>query len=305
MTIREKLSLLEQLSGGTQTKLAESLHVSFVTYNRWRSGKAIPRKDAEKRIDRALATFGFVPDTTATVSVAKKTIITTKQISEKKLLTHILKRPDLLDELSLHVAYNSNAIEGSTLSLGETARIIFKKETIPNKTLVEQLEARNHDRALRFVLAELKNGVPVSESLLCATHRILLSGIRDDAGRYRTHPVRIVGSFVPTANHLRVPELVRSLFARKLGGDTVARVAIFHADFEKIHPFSDGNGRVGRLLLLAQLLKYNIAPAIIPQKKRKAYYSSLQKAQLDGDYEQLEEYICDAILAGYHLLADQ
>ena len=80
-------------------------------------------------------------------------------------------------------------------------------------------------------------------------------GIRDDAGQYRAHPVRITGSFVPTANYLKVPQLMKELFMRKRQGDFLKNSAYFHANFEKIHPFGDGNGRVGRLLLIGMTLK--------------------------------------------------
>ena len=299
-----QLKLLEQLSGESQTVLATRLGVSFVTFNNWRNGKVVPRKGAEIRIAKLLMTYGVSIERDVTTLDIKKTLIRSRQKSEMKLLLRLTKRSDLLDELSLHMTYNSNAIEGSMLSLGDTAKIILHGETILRKTVVEQLEAMNHDKALRFIVRELSFGHHITESLLCEAHRMLMAGIRDDAGQYRTHPVRIVGTFVPTANHLRVPELTRALLTKKVSADEIGFVSQFHADFEKIHPFSDGNGRVGRLVLLAQLLSLNIAPALISKKKGTAYYKALQLAQLKDDYTSLVEYICDAILDGYHLFEE-
>lgn len=85
--------------------------------------------------------------------------------------------------------------------------------------------------------------------------------------------------------------------------DPIAHVALVHTTFEQIHPFSDGNGRMGRLLMLLMLLHRNIAPAIVRQGKKRAYYHALQHAQQTEDLRPLEEFVCDAILEGYRILS--
>ena len=204
----------------------------------------------------------------------------------------------------MQITYNSNAIEGSTLSKEETHEIIFDNITLSRPTLYEQLEAKNHHKAFLFLLTHLMSGGKITEKLAKDLHKILLSGIKDDAGNYRGQPVRILGSFVPTANYLKVPELMKKLFAKKNGKEKLDFAICFHADFEKIHPFSDGNGRTGRLLLIGMLLKENIAPPIISKKKRIEYYKALQKAQLEENYESILEYIYNAIFKGYNLIED-
>ena len=132
-----------------------------------------------------------------------------------------------------------------------------------------------------------------------------MNGIRDDAGFYRRHSVRIVGSNVATANYIKVPDLmseIESLILSKKK-DIISHVTEVHARFEKIHPFSDGNGRVGRLLMAAMLIKANLPPAIIKQETKQLYYTYLKKTQLEEDVTQLEDFICDATLNGFDLIS--
>jgi Fic family protein len=97
-----------------------------------------------------------------------------------------------------------------------------------------------------------------------------MNGIRPDAGQYRQHAVRILGVDLPTANYMSVPKLISKLIAEKMkkDSDAIALSAQIHSEFEKIHPFSDGNGRIGRLLMNAMLLKENFAPAIIQDTQK-------------------------------------
>ena len=302
LNIQEKLTLLQKISGKTQTKLALDFGVSFVGFNNWWTGKSKPRKSAETKINKMLAFYGVKNIKTDSLLETKMKIILSYSRNKKNVLKKIISRIDLVDELSLRITYNSNAIEGSSLSAEDTAKIIFDKQTLRNKTLTEQLEATNHDKAFRYLLNYLYSGLSVNENLVKELHRILMAGIRDDAGTYRSHGVRIVGSFVPTANYLKISVLMKELFVRKASKDIIDFVSKFHADFEKIHPFSDGNGRVGRLILVAILLSYNIAPAIITTKEKRGYYKALQKAQLEGIYEPLQEFIYNAILNGYQII---
>lgn len=149
----------------------------------------------------------------------------------------------------------------------------------------------------------LKNGI-ADENLILRLHSILMNGIRPDAGLYRRHAVRITGINLPTANYLKIPNLMLAVSeeAAKTTNDVIALSAKIHSQFEQIHPFSDGNGRVGRLLMQAMLLRANLAPAIIRQEQKQLYYTYLYKAQTKGDYSQLENFICSAILDGFKTL---
>ena len=116
--------------------------------------------------------------------------------------------------------------------------------------------------------------------------------------------MRIVGANVPTANYLKVPDLMKSLILRtnEKSKNIVSEVAAVHSEFEQIHPFSDGNGRIGRLIMAAMLLRADIAPAVIKKQKKHLYYKALQKSQQKGDLEELTDFICDAILNGFEII---
>ena len=142
------------------------------------------------------------------------------------------------------------------------------------------------------------------EEIILKLHAILMNAIRQDAGNYRNHPVRIAGANVPTANYLKVPFLMKNLAIdiKKRARDVVSHIAEIHAAFEQIHPFSDGNGRVGRLLMHAMLLRVNLPPAVIREQKRRFYLAYLNKAQMKNDFSLLEDFICDAVMDGYKIV---
>jgi len=204
----------------------------------------------------------------------------------------------------LSLTYNTDRIEGSTLSLAETAAILFNDISLPNKSLVEQLEAKNHQAALEYLFRYLTTSRKIDEALILKLHGMLMNGILGDAGMYRRHAVRIVGANVPTANYLKVPVLVKKLIEKiaRNPKDSIAHMVRVHAEFEKIHPFSDGNGRIGRLAMNAMALRKNIAPPMILQENRRFYFTYLQKAQQTGDTTLLEDFICDAISGSYKIL---
>lgn len=304
MTVREKLLLTQKLSGMTQEALARRLGVTFAALNRWMNGKAVPRKTAEARIDDLYREYSGerrIPDTAL---VAKKAAITGCKKLHKNPLKEILSYPDLHDAFILALTYHSNRIEGSTLSEGETAAVLFENASLPDKSFTEQVEAKNHQAALEYLFGYIAEKKPLNEQLVLRLHGILMNSVRNDAGNYRQHGVRILGSYVPTANYLKVPIFVKDLMRNVSGkpGDVVSAMAHVHAEFEKIHPFSDGNGRVGRLLMHVMAMRSNLPPVVIRQEKKRFYLSYLNRAQVKGDSAPLEDFICDAILDSYKLL---
>ena len=108
------------------------------------------------RIEKLLKEYGIDSVITDNINNIKKSAVLRLEKSNKNILKKIVSRNDLVEELSLQITYNSNAIEGSTLSREDTANIIFENKTIKNKTLVEQLEAKNHDNAFRYYFCNLK-----------------------------------------------------------------------------------------------------------------------------------------------------
>ena len=174
-----------------------------------------------------------------------------------------------------------------------------------NKTLKEQLEAKNHQSSLVYLWDKLTSSkLSIDEELILKLHSILMNSILSDAGIYRRHGVRIVGANVPTANFLKIPVLMDQLCKdiETKSADIITQIAIIHSRFEQIHPFPDGNGRIGRLIMVAMALQANLAPPIISQESKQFYYACLNKAQLQGDTSLFEDLICDYILDGYELI---
>lgn len=306
MKLQEKLKIIQEMSGLTQTELAIKLGVSFVAFNNWWNAKSKPRVNKEVLIDdlyKELTGQNIIPEN---VLEAKKLLLKKEAKKHKNILRVITSRPDIYNQFLLSLTYHSNKIEGSTLSENETADIMFLNKALPNKSLIEQLEVKNHQTALQYLFKYLSDEGKIDGKLILQLHAILMNGIRDDAGFFRRHSVRIVGSNIPTANYLKLPELMKELVSviNKKDKDPINLVASIHSKFEAIHPFSDGNGRIGRLIMNAMLIKYNLAPAIINQNSKSRYYNYLNKSQLKGDLSQLEDFICDAILSSFAIIND-
>lgn len=305
MNIVDKLKIIKNLSGLTQEELAKKLGVSFATLNSWINERSRPRGKAESNINNLYFKYTgqkFILDDPLT---AKKQIILSKSRKHKNILKEILKNPDIYDQFMLSFTYNTNRIEGSTLTEAETKAILFDNIALSNKSIIEQSEVKNHQAAWRYLLNYLNESkFKIDEKLILKLHSILMNSIRDDAGSYRNHSVRIVGTHIPTANYLKLPQLMKKIIRdiNRKEKDIIDRVAKIHSQFEQIHPFSDGNGRIGRLIIQAMLLSKNLSPAIIKQEKKRLYNSCLNKAQLKKDFIPLEEFICDSILEGLKIL---
>lgn len=304
MTVSEKLKIIQRLTGKPQEKLADDLGVSFPTLNSWINDRSTPHPKALERIDELYLRLTGQKTIPASALEAKNKILEGRRKKYRDIIETIVSAQDLYDEFLLSLTYNTNRIEGSTLTEDDTAAILFDNATLPDKSLTEHLEVKNHEAALKFLFRYLEEGDAITEEFGLKLHSILMNGIREDAGFYRRHAVRIVGSNVPTANYLKVPKLMKSLFRQvgKKSQDVVHKATETHSHFEQIHPFSDGNGRVGRLLLCAMLLKENFPPAVIRQESRRFYIAALRKSQLDNDLSLLEDFVCDAILNGFDIL---
>lgn len=300
MTPAEQINLLLRLSGLTQAALAQRLGVSFPALNAWARGRAKPRSGARRRIGKLLADYG-VPDESASDLTALKHALLKRAKTGQRMIAAILGQPDVRDEFVLALTYHSNVIEGSTLTKGETAAVLFEQAALKNRTLREQIEAKNHQAAIEYLFEQVRSNAKIGEAFIRQLHAMLMNGIQSDAGSYRTHGVRIVGANVPTANYASVPRLMERLAAdlNRPTGDALGAAARIHARFEQIHPFTDGNGRIGRLLLNAMLLRANYAPAVIEQRRKRDYLKLLNRAQLLEDHEPFERFVAEAVLIGY------
>lgn len=304
MTIPQKLRVIQKLSGFSQEKLAREFHVSFATFNSWINGRSLPRRKAQEEIEELYLKYTGKKIIPTGELKAKKEQVKNKRNLYPDVLKIILENPDIHDQFILSLTYHTNRIEGSTLTEAETDAVLFRDVVLPDKSLIEHLEVKNHQTALRYLLDCMKGPVRPDEELVLKLHRILMNSIRPDAGSYRMHSVRIVGADVPTANYMKVPALMAQILKdiNSQVEDIISHIAQMHSRFEQVHPFSDGNGRIGRLLINAMALRENLPPAVIRQENKQIYYSYLNKAQQSGDLSLLEDFICDALLEGFRIL---
>ena len=200
---------------------------------------------------------------------------------------------NLDDWYRVELTYTSNAIEGNTLTRQETAQVIEKDISVEGKTLNELLEAKNHSQAVDFVVdfsRKNKTRGAVTLPVILDVHKLILQKIDDtDAGKLRTVPVRVAGSMAIFPNPVKVSDGMGELIVwLALNHSHPATKAIeAHYRLVSIHPFTDGNGRVARLLLNLVLLQNNFPPLVVPKESRRAYITSLEKGQTaddTGDY---------------------
>jgi len=180
----------------------------------------------------------------------------------------------LSEDFMIDYTYNSNAIEGSTLTLEETALVLKEGFTIGGKPLKHHLEAVGHKDAYYYVEELVKNKAPLSEKIIKDIHTLVLMDRQSDKGIYRKVPVRI-GNFYPCQPY-QVPLKMEKLmldYNKMQRLHIVERVALFHLEFETIHPFIDGNGRVGRLLLNFDLMSNGYPPINIKFSDVGKYYA--------------------------------
>ena len=192
----------------------------------------------------------------------------------------------LAQEFMIDFTYNSNAIEGNTLTLKETA-LALEGMTIDQKPLKDHLEAVGHRDAFLYVQEIAKNEVELSEYVIKNIHALVLMNRPEDKGQYRRIPVRIMGAYTePVQPYLIEPkmsELLATNEERKIGMTTVERIARFHLEFEGIHPFIDGNGRTGRLILNLELIRNGFPPINVKFTDRKRYYDAFDAFYRDND----------------------
>ncbi len=201
----------------------------------------------------------------------------------------------LNEEFIVEYTYNSNAIEGNTLTLRETD-LVLRGLTIDRKPLKDHMEAVGHKEAFDFVSELVKDNVPISESIIKQIHCLVLADKREDRGVYRKVPVRIMGAqhepVQPYLIELKMEQLLYDFAAST--EHIVTKLARFHIEFEGIHPFIDGNGRTGRLLVNLELMKSGFPPIDIKFTDRIAYYNAFDEYHVKHNLSVMEN-----LFAGY------
>ena len=210
------------------------------------------------------------------------------------------------EALAVEWTYNSNSIEGNTLTLQETQLVLQEGITIKGKLLREHFEAKNHELALNHLYSIVDEDYQLHINDILDLHKYVLRSIEEDfAGRLRTAGVRISGANFTPPNARKVPDLLDELIAFVLENplqlNDIELATVFHHKFVWIHPFFDGNGRTVRLVMNLLLLKVGFTPAIILTTDRKKYYTALNAAN-KGNYYKLNLIDASSLRTHYEYL---
>lgn len=205
-----------------------------------------------------------------------------------------LKR--LQEEFLVEFTYNSNAIEGNTLTLRETA-LVLEGVTIDKKPLKDHLEAVGHRDAFLYVEQLVSSKAPISEKVIKDIHSLVLMDRPKDKGVYRSIPVRIMGAFKEPPQPYLVPVQMEQLIydLAKDKRHPIERAALFHLNFEGVHPFIDGNGRTGRLVLNLMLMQNGYPPINVKFADRKRYYECFDLYYRESDAAPMVNMVAEYI----------
>ena len=202
----------------------------------------------------------------------------------------------LNEEFVTEYTYNSNAIEGNTLTLRETD-MVLRGLTIDKKPLSHHLEAIGHKEAFDYVVSLVQQNEPLTERIIKEIHYLVLADKKEDRGVYRRIPVSIMGAaHEPVQPYLIQPKMEKLLSDySKDETHIVSRLARFHIEFEAIHPFIDGNGRTGRLLVNLELMKAGFPPIDIKFADRVSYYNAFDEYHVKHNLGAMEQLFAKAI----------
>jgi Fic family protein len=210
----------------------------------------------------------------------------------------------IIDESELSESvFNSNAIENSTLTLKETERILLELEISRNVSVREVFEAKNLAKVMEYARGKALES-ELSKEMVLLLHKMLISNIDDAiAGRFRTtgEYVRVGTYIAPAPEHVeRMVEAVLLEYTADHLNYFTDKIAKFHLDFETIHPFCDGNGRMGRVIINYQLMRFGFPTIIIRDKEKRIYYSSFGEYHDSKNQKTMEKIITLALTESFH-----
>lgn len=285
---RQKLEALILEAGFTRSQLARLIEVSYKTVYRWLDLGVRPHAWARTRIDEL---YKEHIDLTQTVEKLRRNL--------GEPITILKKNPGLLDDLILQVTYHSNAIEGSRMTIKETQKALLG-QSVSGKEPFEVFEAVNHRNAFLEMMSVIRPQFKITEEYILKLHSIVMYNFHNKLpGRYRTGHVNLTNTDVRLPSAQEVPAEMKKFMknVNRYGKDPIKKIANDHYEFEKIHPFFDGNGRLGRLLTITQALSRGYPPPLIRIDDQQAYYFALGKGDL-GDFRYLGQMVCDSMIRG-------
>ena len=210
----------------------------------------------------------------------------------------------MIDEVEVaESVYNSNAIENSTLTLGETERILLEQVLSRNVSVREVFEAKNLARVTEYKRMRAKDS-ELDKDLILLLHQMLIGGIDDAiAGRFRQQ-----GEYVRVGTHIApAPEQVERLieailveYSSDLDSYFLDKIARFHLDFETIHPFCDGNGRLGRVIINFQFLRLGFPRLIVRNSEKERYYRAFREYEDNKKTRTMENLLALALMESLH-----
>lgn len=209
----------------------------------------------------------------------------------------------LIDEAEIpESVYNSSAIENSTLTLRETEKILLEMEVSRDVSVREVFEAKNLARVMEYIRG--KSSEELTENAIVLLHQMLMGNIDDSiAGRFRKQHeyVRVGAHIAPAPEHVdRMIEEILIEYSSDHTAYFLDKIAKFHLDFETIHPFNDGNGRIGRVLINYQLYYLGFPGIILRDKEKKTYYKAFNEYRDDKKTKIMERFITLALMESLH-----
>lgn len=216
----------------------------------------------------------------------------------KDALLHLIDEAEVTESV-----YNSNAIENSTLTLPETEKILLEMELSRRVNLREVFEAKNLARVISYMCSKSKD-TDISKDLILLLHKMLMGNINDPvAGRFRGKNEYVrVGTFIAPAPEHVERMIENALVEYSSGHDMyfVDTISIFHLEFETIHPFNDGNGRIGRMIINWQLTRLGFPSIIIREKEKQVYYRGFVEYRDDKKIRSMDRLIALAVMESLH-----